>query len=189
MTCPWLKHIMFTFLRESRSFLLFGLYARHHCRVPRISLVFREMWDTTGLPSSLPGRHNSVGVPHVRTSVARISYYAALDTTAYAAFSQRKPHEVTQRHHFRKGIRDTWAENAGRSPPQFSSSWMAPSACATSGFAGRISARFAEPGANPAACSSSISAPLAGQPPDCVPESARRCRGEAQSPWSRCWSA
>jgi hypothetical protein len=37
-------------------------------------------------------------VPHVRTSVARISYYALLTTTAYAAFSQRKPHEVAQRH-------------------------------------------------------------------------------------------
>ena len=27
--------------------------SRHNRRVPHISLVFREMWDTTGLPSSL----------------------------------------------------------------------------------------------------------------------------------------
>jgi hypothetical protein len=30
-------------------------------------------------------------VPHVRTSVARISYYAVQATTTDAAFSQRKP--------------------------------------------------------------------------------------------------
>jgi hypothetical protein len=29
---------------------LFGLYPRHDRRVPHISLVFREMWDTAGLP-------------------------------------------------------------------------------------------------------------------------------------------
>ena len=40
----------------------------------------------------------ALGVPHVRTSVARISYYAAPATITYAAFSQRKPHEVAQRH-------------------------------------------------------------------------------------------
>jgi hypothetical protein len=26
-----------------------GLYPCHQCRVPHISLVFHEMWDTTGL--------------------------------------------------------------------------------------------------------------------------------------------
>ena len=31
----------------------FGLYPVTNRRVPHISLVFREMWDTTGLPSSL----------------------------------------------------------------------------------------------------------------------------------------
>jgi hypothetical protein len=30
--------------------LPFELYPRHKCRVPHISLVFREMWDTAGLP-------------------------------------------------------------------------------------------------------------------------------------------
>ena len=28
----------------------FGLYHLDQSRVPHISLVFREMWDTTGLP-------------------------------------------------------------------------------------------------------------------------------------------
>jgi hypothetical protein len=40
----------------------------------------------------------------------------ALATTAHAAFSQRKPHELAQRHQPQQGIRDTWAENDGRSP-------------------------------------------------------------------------
>jgi hypothetical protein len=31
----------------------FGLYPRHNRRVPHISLVFREMWDTKGLPLKL----------------------------------------------------------------------------------------------------------------------------------------
>jgi hypothetical protein len=56
---------------------------------------------------------------HVRTSVARISYKAALSATAFAAFSQRKPHGLAQHHQPRQEIRDTWAENDGRSPPQF----------------------------------------------------------------------
>jgi hypothetical protein len=55
-------------------------------------------------------------VPHVRTSVARISYYAALTTTTHADFSQRKPHDVAQRHQPQQEIRDTWAEKDGRSP-------------------------------------------------------------------------
>ena len=55
-------------------------------------------WDTGPSPQASCGLDNSVGVPHVRTSVARISYYAALATITYAAFSQRKPHEVAQRH-------------------------------------------------------------------------------------------
>ena len=67
-------------------------------------------------PQALRGSHRSTRVPHVRTSVARISYYAALATTANAAFSQRKPHEVAQRHQPRQEVRDTWAENVGRSP-------------------------------------------------------------------------
>jgi hypothetical protein len=77
----------------------FGLYPRHQGRVPHISLVFRKMWDTTALalePSAGPttlalktfrGSHNSTGVPHVRTIVARISYCATFTTTTHAAFS------------------------------------------------------------------------------------------------------
>ena len=67
-------------------------------------------------PQTSCGLHNSTGVPYVRTSVARISYYAARAATTHAAFSQRKPHEVAQRHLSRQEIRDTWAENGGRSP-------------------------------------------------------------------------
>ena len=74
-------------------------------------------------PQACRGCHNTVGVPHVRTSVARISYYTALATTTYAAFSQRKPHEVAQRHLPRQEIRDTWAENDGRSPTTAFRSW------------------------------------------------------------------
>jgi hypothetical protein len=77
-----------------------------------ISAWFWQMWDSAGPPlKSVAGRQP-------RPSVARISYYAALDTTACAAFSQRKPHEVAQRHHFRQEIRDRWDENDGR--PQIS---------------------------------------------------------------------
>jgi hypothetical protein len=67
------------FCPASRSF-----FAR--CVIPQVS------------SQACRGSHNSVGVPHVRASVARISYYAALATITHAAFSQRKPHEVAQRH-------------------------------------------------------------------------------------------
>jgi hypothetical protein len=60
---------------------------------------------------NVTGRHGNLLVPQDRQSVARISYYAASTTTAYAAFSQRKPHEVAQRHLSRQEIRDTWDEN------------------------------------------------------------------------------
>jgi hypothetical protein len=69
-------------------------------------------------PSSLFRAHRSTRVPRVRTSVARISYYAKLTMTTYAAFSQRKPHQVVQRRQPRQEIRDAWAENDGRRPPQ-----------------------------------------------------------------------
>jgi len=62
--------------------------------------------------------HDSVRVTHVCTSVARISYYAARAATTHAAFSQRKPHEVAQRHRSRQEIRDTWAENDWAKPNQ-----------------------------------------------------------------------
>ena len=170
------------------AFLLL-LYPRSNRRVPHISLVFREMWDTAALtltplagPTNLSGcpmfapayvgrkrwakpttafissrypcfirsgqgfrvlsplqkpgaphlarfsrdvgyhrftaqtcrgLNYTVGVPHVRTSVARISYYAALNATAYATFSQRKPHALAQRHQPRREIRDTWADKDG----------------------------------------------------------------------------
>jgi starch synthase len=41
----------------------FGLYPRNNSRVPHISLVFREMWDTTGFPLKPSRPHNSVRVP------------------------------------------------------------------------------------------------------------------------------
>jgi hypothetical protein len=43
----------------------FALYPRHHSRVPHISLVFREMWDTAGLALSL------CRVPQIRTGALR----------------------------------------------------------------------------------------------------------------------
>jgi hypothetical protein len=67
-------------------------------------------------PTSLNGLHNPLGVSHVRTGAARISYYAALATTMYAAFSQRKQHHLAQRRQPRQEIRDTWAEK-GRAKP------------------------------------------------------------------------
>jgi hypothetical protein len=78
------------------------------------------MWDTTSLALkpctgfttlTVPQLHT---VPYVRTSVARISYYAGLTTTTHAAFSQRKPHAIAQRHQPRQEIRETWAENDGK---------------------------------------------------------------------------
>jgi hypothetical protein len=53
-----------------------------------ISLIFlRDVGYRRPRPQACRGPHNSLRVPHVRTSVARISYNAALATTAYAAFS------------------------------------------------------------------------------------------------------
>ena len=83
---------------------------------PHLARFSRDVGYRRPSPQTSCGLHNSTGVPYVRTSVARISYYAALSTTTHAAFSQRKPHEVAQRHQPRQEIRDTWAENDGRSP-------------------------------------------------------------------------
>jgi hypothetical protein len=85
---------------------------------PTSRSFLRDVGNRRPPPEACCGLHNSVRVPHVRASVARISYYAALATTAYAAFSQRKPHGLAQRHHARQEIRDTWAEKRGRSPQQ-----------------------------------------------------------------------
>jgi hypothetical protein len=52
-------------------------------RVPHISLAFREMWDTTGLPLK------PLKVSQIRTG-APISRYAALPPTACAAFLSKK---------------------------------------------------------------------------------------------------
>jgi hypothetical protein len=100
-------------VRRERAF---GLYPLRYSRVPHICLVLADVGYRSPSPHTCRGLHNSVWVPYVRTSVARISYYAALTTTAHAAFSQRKPDEVAQRHEPRQEIRDTWAENDGRSP-------------------------------------------------------------------------
>jgi hypothetical protein len=69
-------------------------------------------------PQASYGLRDPVGVPHVRTSVARISYSAALATTTYAAFSQRKPHEVAQRTSLdrKSGIRGP--KTMGEAPPE-----------------------------------------------------------------------
>jgi hypothetical protein len=61
---------------HSGSRLPTGPYPRHNRRVPHISLVFREMWDTADLPRKSVagptdpyGCHRSSGVPDVRISV------------------------------------------------------------------------------------------------------------------------
>ena len=85
-------------------------------RVSQSKKIVSPCVRTWELPVQKPGLQShptcdSVRVPHVRTSVARISYFAELAATAYAAFSQRKPHAVALRHQPRQEIRDTWAEN------------------------------------------------------------------------------
>jgi hypothetical protein len=65
---------------------------------PHLARFSRDVGYHRSTPKASCGLLNSVGVPHVRTSVARIFYYAALATITYAAFSQQKPHEVAQRH-------------------------------------------------------------------------------------------
>jgi hypothetical protein len=91
-------------------------YPRNQSRVPHISLVFREMWDTTGLPLK------PVRVPQLHTGALR-SHQRCPDFLLrgtnhghVCGFSQGKPHEVAQRHQPRQETRDTWAENDGQSP-------------------------------------------------------------------------
>jgi hypothetical protein len=82
------------------------------------SIPRTDRWIPQVCPSSLsrvPQHRTGAPCSHQR---ARISYYAALTTTTHAGFSQGKPHQVAQRHQPRQEIRDTWAENDGRSPPQ-----------------------------------------------------------------------
>jgi hypothetical protein len=68
--------------------------------VPHISLVFREMWDTTALQQqlcSVKGQKVTFEVSRIspKTSeIPRISCHATLDKTACAPFSQGKAHEV-----------------------------------------------------------------------------------------------
>jgi hypothetical protein len=62
------------------------LYPGTDRRVPHISLVFREMWDTAGLAlKPVAGSHSSVRVPYVRTSV-RGPKTMAKPTTAFRFF-------------------------------------------------------------------------------------------------------
>jgi hypothetical protein len=50
--------------REERAF---ALYPLHQCRVPHISLVFREMWDTAALAlKPLAGLTALQGCPSIR---------------------------------------------------------------------------------------------------------------------------
>ena len=56
---------------------------------PHLARFSRDVGYRRPSPQTSCGLHNSTGVPYVRTSVARISYYAALATTTHAAFSQR----------------------------------------------------------------------------------------------------
>jgi hypothetical protein len=76
---------------------------------PHLARFSRDVGYHGSRPQASGESHNSTRVPHVRPSVARISYYAALATTTYAAFSRRKPHAIAQRHQPRQEIRDTWA--------------------------------------------------------------------------------
>jgi len=55
-------------MNGAKRFAVFSV-PTHNCRVPHISLVFREMWDTTGLSLNrrlvikLEGRRG--GIPHL----------------------------------------------------------------------------------------------------------------------------
>jgi hypothetical protein len=63
-----------------------------HCSHPELHTLnqsFHGEKTPTHLETLRNVHHCSERVPHVRTSVARISCYAALDTTTHAAFSQR----------------------------------------------------------------------------------------------------
>jgi hypothetical protein len=65
-----------------------GLYPRTNRRVPHILLVFREMWDTAGLPSDLlrdPQFRRGAPCSHERFPDF---LPAVLGTTTHAAFSQ-----------------------------------------------------------------------------------------------------
>jgi hypothetical protein len=81
-----------------------------------ISACFWQMWDTAGLPlKSVAGRQICTGAPcsHQRCPdflLRRTSHDHA------CGFPQRMPHEGAQRQQLRQEIRDTWAENDGRSP-------------------------------------------------------------------------
>jgi hypothetical protein len=93
---------------------------RRQCPAPgQVSFVDHFFTQTTlnKCPGNPPFHSpHSRRVPYVRTSVARISYLLASATSAYAAFSQRKPYEVAQRDQPRQEIRDTWVSKDGRSP-------------------------------------------------------------------------
>jgi hypothetical protein len=99
-------------LREAHTLSCPELRAGNSGHLARFS---RDVGYHRPFPQTSCGLHNCARVPHVRTSVARISYYAALTTTTHAAFSQRKPHELAQRHQPRQEIWDTSAKNDGRS--------------------------------------------------------------------------
>jgi hypothetical protein len=70
-----------------------------------ISLVFREMWDTAGLP--LKPVAGPTEPPGALGSPQRCPDFLLRSTShdALAACSQRKPHEVAQRHQPRQEIR------------------------------------------------------------------------------------
>jgi hypothetical protein len=193
--CPTSPDFLCTFvgsLNFLRLSLMKGAYAvlsgAAYRKFGGISLVFREMWDTADLalkPPRSPQLRRGAPCSHQRfpdfllrsTRRARVCGFLSKK----AAWTCSKPPTSTGNPGYVG--RKRWAK------PHQSLSFRPPPLVHWDRSAGRISARFVKPGANPAACSSSISAPPAGQPPDCVPEFARRCRGEAQSPWSRCWSA
>jgi hypothetical protein len=81
----------------------------------------RSFFARCGIPRVFPS--NLLRSPQLRPGAPR-SHQRRPDfrlrstghATTHAAFSQRKPHEVAQRHQTRQEIRDTWAENDGRSP-------------------------------------------------------------------------
>jgi hypothetical protein len=114
-----------------------GLYPRHNRRVPHISLVFREMWDTAGLPlKPMRSQQLRTGAPcsHQRTwaeddgrspsKAFRCGPYRLfirtgagpdflLRTASYrhvCGSPYREPHAIDQRHHPRQEIRGSVVE-------------------------------------------------------------------------------
>ena len=66
----------------------FALYPRYNCRAPHISF-FARCGISRISPSNCNGSHKSVGVPPVRTSIARISYGTGLNDDSCGFLSKK----------------------------------------------------------------------------------------------------